>query len=207
MTIKQDKSVDGITNFIMTAISHSIAEMNTANMATITAINAEKTKIDVTIDSSKLELPELPFFTLQGGGQFLQFPVKVGDKCLVVFAKSTVEDWLGGDTDFIYNDDFGKNNGFALIGINNDSTAIPLQDYVDFKVNKIKVRNDSDELITVLSDTAQLIIDTEDEISKITTTVIHDNFTGTFPINNASAFQGLKSGMEAIKARLDMFKV
>lgn len=204
--VQPDQSLDGVTNFVLGAIKNSFQELNTSNMATITAISEDKTKLDVTIDSTKEDVPDVPFFTLQGGGNFLQFPVKVGDKCLVVFAKSTVEDWLGGNDEFIFDNNFDINNGFALVGINTNASPIELQDYTDFKVETIKIRNENEELITVLSDTAQLISDTNDEISKITVTVTSGSSAGTYPIDQIAIFAQLKADMDAIKARLDTFK-
>ncbi len=72
-------SKDGMTNFIFNAINKAFIELNTSTMATITAISEDKTKLDVTIDSSKEEVPDVPFITLQGGGNFLQFPIAVCD--------------------------------------------------------------------------------------------------------------------------------
>jgi len=203
--IKSDQNLEGVANFIQTSIKKALEDINTSYMATITAISDDKTKLDVTIDSNKLEVPEIPFFTLQGGGNFLQFPIKIGGKCLVVFSKSTVEDWLGGKEEFIYSDDFDINNGFAFVGINDDTNAIPIPDYTDFKVETIKIRNDSEELITVLSETSQLISDTNDEISKITVTVTAGSSSGTYPIDQIAIFTQLKADMDALKTRLDTF--
>jgi len=207
LAIKPNQSLDGVANFILTAITNSISELNTSNMATITAISEDKTKLDVIIDSTKEELPDVPFFTLQGGGNFLQFPIKEGDKCLIVFSKSTAEDWLSGKDEFNFSDTFDLNNGFAFVGINNNNGLVELQDYTDFKVDTIKIRNESEELITILSDTEQLISDMNDEISKITVTVTGGSSAGTYPINQIPIFIQLKADADAIKTRLDSFKV
>ena len=201
------QSNDGVENFIFNAIRKAFKELNTSNMATITAISEDKTKLDVTIDSSKEEVPDVPFVTLQGGGQFLQFPIAIGDKVLMVFSKDTVEDWLGGDVDFIFDSNFDINNGFAIVGINDNTNAIPIQTYVDFKVNKIKIRNASDELITVLSETEQALSDTNEVLSRATVTVTGGSSAGTYAVDQQSEFAALKIVIDALKVRLDTFKV
>lgn len=193
------ESNNGAENFIFNAIKKAFNDINTSNMATITAISEDKTKIDVTIDSTKEEVPDVPFITLQGGGQFLQFPIAVGDKVLMIFAKDTVEDWLSGRSEFIFDSNFDINNGFAIVGINDDTNAIPIQSYVDFKVNKIKIRNDSEELITLLSDTLQLLSDTNATLSATTV-------SGT-PLDQQSTFGGHKTSADTLKTKLDTFKV
>ena len=207
MSIVTTDSNDGMTNFIFNAINKAFGNLSTSNMATITAISEDKTKLDVTIDSSKEEVPDVPFVTLQGGGNFLQFPIAVGDKVLMIFAKDTVEDWLSGDEDFIYNSNFDINNGFALIGINNDSALIEIQDYVDFKVNKIKIRNDSEELITILSETTQALSDTSNTLATTVVVVTGGSSAGSYPISSQAAFASLKTTIDALKTKLDTFKV
>ena len=193
------ESKNGAENFIFNAIRKAFKELNTSNLATITAISEDKTKLDVTIDSSKEEVPDVPFVTLQGGGQFLQFPIAIGDKVLMVFSKDTVEDWLGGEVDFIFDSNFDINNGFAIVGINDDTNAIPIQTYVDFKVNKIKIRNDSEELITLLSDTLQLLSDTNATLSVTT--------VGGTPIDQQAIFAGYEIVADTLKTKIDTFKV
>lgn len=201
-----DNSLDGITNFILTAISRQVASIDTSNMATITAISEDKKLIDVTIDTSKEELPDIPFITLQGGGSHLQFPISKGDKCLMIFAKDTVEDWLGGEEELVYSSDFNINNGFALVGINNSLSAIEIKDYVDFKVNKIKIRNDSEELITILSETTQALSDTSNALSTTVVVIAGGSSAGTYPISSQATFVSLKATIDSLKTRLDTFK-
>ena len=207
MSIVTTDSKDGMTNFIFNAINKAFGDLSTSNMATITAISEDKSKLDVVIDSSKKEVPDVPFITLQGGGNFLQFPIAVGDKVLMIFAKDTVEDWLSGDEEFIYDSNFDINNGFALVGINNETDLIEIQEYVDFKVNKIKIRNDSEELITILSETTQALSDTSNTLATTTVVVTGGSSAGTYPISSQAAFASLKTAIDALKTRLDTFKV
>ena len=200
-------SNDGVTNFIFNAINKAFGDLSTSNMATITAISEDKTKLDVTIDSTKEEVPDVPFVTLQGGGQFLQFPIAIGDKVLMIFTKDTVEDWLSGEEEFIFNSNFDINNGFALVGINDDTDSIVLQDYVDFKVNKIKIRNDSEELITILDETTQALSDTSNLLSTTTVIIPGGSSAGTYPISSQAAFVTLKATIDALQTRLNTFKV
>ncbi|MHA1303772.1 MAG: Gp138 family membrane-puncturing spike protein [Candidatus Heimdallarchaeaceae archaeon] len=200
------QSNDGMINFIFNAIDNSLLELNTSNMATITAISEDKTLLDVIIDSSKEEVPDIPFVSLQGGGSFLQFPLSVGDKVLLIFAKDTVEDWLSGDENFIFNSNFDINNAFALVGINN-TNPIEIQDYTDFKVDTIKIRNENEELITILSETTQALSDTSDLLSTTNVVVTTGSSAGTYPISSQAAFSSLKTTIDDLKTRLDSFKV
>jgi len=200
------QSNNGMINFIFNAINNSLLELNTSNMATITSVSDDKTKVDVTIDSSKEEVPDIPFVTLQGGGSFLQFPISVGDKVLLIFAKDTIEDWLSGDDDFIFDSNFDINNAFALVGINNIN-PIEIQDYTDFKIDTIKIRNENEELITILSETTQALIDTSDLLSTTNVVIASGSSAGTYPISSQAAFTSLKTAIDDLKTRLDTFKV
>jgi len=151
-------------------------------------------------------VPDVPFITLQGGGSFLQFPISVDDKVLLIFVKDTTEDWLSGDEDFIFDSNFDINNAFALVGINN-TNLIEIQDYTDFKVDTIKIRNENEELITILSETTQALSDTSDLLSSTNVVVTTGSSAGTYPISSQAAFSSLKTTIDDLKTRLDSFKV
>jgi len=208
MPINNEQSSDGIENFMFTAILNALADVNTSNMATITAISEDRTKLDVTIDTSKEELPDLPFITLSGGDNYLQFPISVGDKCLIIFSKDTVEDWLGGENQLVYSSDFNINNGFALVGINNSLDSIPIPEFVDFNVpSKIKISNDTEDMVTLLSDTIQFLSDTSNLLSTTTVIITEGSSAGTYPISTAAGFTALKAQIDALKVKFDTFKV
>jgi hypothetical protein len=208
MPIENPESDDGIVNFILTAIARSLGDINTSNMATITAISEDKTLIDVTIDTTKVEVPDIPFVTLSGGGAYLQFPISVGDKCLIIFSKDTVEDWLSGNDELVFNSDFDINNGFALVGINDSTNAIDIKDYVDFKVSqKIMIYNDTDDMVSLISDTIQFLSDTSQLLSTTTVVIPGGSSAGTYPLSTAANFIALQAQIDALKVKFDTFKV
>lgn len=208
MAIDNEESDDGIVNFILTAISRSLGDVNTSNMATITAISDDKTLIDVTIDTTKIEVPDIPFVTIGGGGDYLQFPISVGDKCLVIFSKDSVEDWLSGNDELVFNSDFDINNGFALIGINDSTNAITIKDYVDFKItNGIKMSDGTNDMVSLISDTIQFLSDTSDLLSSTTVIIPGGSSAGTYPLSTSAAFVALKAQIDIVKTKFDTFKV
>lgn len=222
MAIENENSLDGITNFILNAIANSLSKINTANMATITAISEDKKLIDVTIDTTKEEVPDVPFITIGGGGNYLRFPIAVGDKCLMIFAKDTVEDWMGGGADLVFSSNFDINNGFALVGIHNSQTELPIQAYTELKVDsKLKISNSSDELITLVSDTTQalsdaiqLLSDVADKLGTQQVVITSGSSQGSYPLDAAVVYPPLKADIDAlkgvndgIKAKIDGFKV
>ena len=194
---------NGIINFINKSISNFSEKLNTSNMGTIVGISEDKTKLDIEVDTTKIKLFDTPFLTLQGGDNYLQFPIKAGDKCLLVFSKDTVEDWLSGNQDIIFNSDFDINNGFALVGINNDVNSIKIEDYTKLKVNKLKITNDVEDIISLLSDTIGILSDISDKLS-ITNAVAG---TARFPLDTNLDFSTIKTQIDTLKAKFDGFKV
>lgn len=198
---------NGIINFINKSISNFSAKLNTSNMGTIIGISEDKTKLDIEVDTTKIKLFDTPFFTLQGGGNYLQFPIKVGDKCLLVFSKDTVEDWLSGNKDIIFNSDFDINNGFALVGINNDTNSIKIEDYTKLKVDKLKITNDTEDIVSLLSDTIGFLSQTSDLLSSTNVVISSGSSAGTYPLSTSSQFGSLKTQIDTLKTKFDQFKV
>jgi len=125
-----------------------------------------------------------------------------------MFAKDTVEDWLSRNDELVFNSDFNINNGFALVGIHNSTDAIDIKDYVDFKVsNKIKISNDTEDMVSLISDTIQFISDTSNLLSTTTVIIPGGSSAGTYPLSTASAFISLKAQVDALKIKFDTFKV
>lgn len=87
-----------------------------------------KRKLD---DGNIIEYPLLvdcPVFILQGGGAFLEFPITVGDYCLVLFNDRDIDDWWSAE---IYkepcsNRKHSLSDGFALVGINPKTNVLTL---------------------------------------------------------------------------------
>jgi len=64
--MENDDTLDGVVKFILTAIERTFADVNTSNKAKITAISEDKTLIDVIIDTTKQEVPEITCITMGG---------------------------------------------------------------------------------------------------------------------------------------------
>lgn len=101
-------------------------QLYTSLPATVTAYNASKQSVDVSIDvrqPSTLDREEMPLMSLtgvpiifpSGGGGILSFPIKSGDKVLLCFSMMSIDKW--------------KENGAGVCGdnrmhSNNDAVAI-----------------------------------------------------------------------------------
>ena len=101
-------------------------QLYTSLPATVTAYNASKQSVDVSIDvrqPSTLDREEMPLMSLtevpiifpSGGGGILSFPIKKGDKVLLCFSMMSIDKW--------------KENGAGVCGdnrmhSNNDAVAI-----------------------------------------------------------------------------------
>ena len=111
-------------------------------------------------------LSKVPAISLYGGGAFLQFPIKVGDQCLVFFADRCMASWkqTGSPQPLPNPRMHDLSDGFALIGVASplqlmtllSSTeaglATPLAKVaIDTLTNKISIANVSGSLLTVVS--------------------------------------------------------
>lgn len=188
--------------FILKAVNDALLGINTSNMATIT--NVKEYSVDVMIDTTKEELFDLPIFTLQGGGSYIQFPISVNDKCMVVFSKDSADNWQTGTNQPAYSSNFDINNGFAFVGINDDTNPIEIQDYTNLVVEKIKIQNETAELISTLSDITSKLVDTIAGIESLTVTT--GSNVSTVP-NNVATFTTIKGQITTLKSDLDSFKV
>ena len=65
-------------------------------------------------------LTEIPLFIMQGGGAFLEFPIKKDDYCLVFFNDRDIDNWWVDETVAEPNTlrKHSLSDGFALVGIN-----------------------------------------------------------------------------------------
>lgn len=196
------RKTDSPILFIQKAIEAFMDEVYTSTMATITSV--DKNSVNVKIDTSQIELEDVPVFTIQGGGSYLQFPISVGDKCMLIFARDSADNWLSGNTDLAYSTNFSLNNSFALVGINDNTNLIDIKEYTNLVIDKIKIQNETAELITTLSDTTEQLITAIQQIQLLTVTV--GTTTSSFP-NNAANFATIETSLTTLKTQLDSFKV
>lgn len=87
-------------------------------------------------------LIDCPFFVLQGGGAFLDMPIKAGDYCILLFNDRDISNWLetGAEVELNTNRKHSLSDAIALVGINPSSSALALDgnkvilDATDFNV-------------------------------------------------------------------------
>ena len=193
---------DGLERLVSGKLEEFKKLLETSTYGEIEALNDDS--IDVYLPQRDITLPDVPVFTLQGGGEYLQFPLKAGDKVLVNFTKDSSLDWLSGnDIDSEFN--FGLENAFALVGLDTLADPLPLTQITTLKVTKIKIHNDTAELITTLSNLLQQLIDTTTALQALTVTTIAIGSPTTVP-NNASTFASIESELTSLKADIDSFK-
>ncbi len=134
-------------------------ELNCVKIGTITAFDSAKRTASVKIafrrrlvNGSIADYPELkmcPVVTIQGGGGYLSFPVKVGDECLVLFSDSNIDAWYesGGQSLPYDGRRHDISDGIVLVGLNNPATnslspAVTADEVsLDFGGSKIAEKN------------------------------------------------------------------
>jgi hypothetical protein len=153
----------------------------------------------------------VPVILPSAGGGLLSFPIQAGDTVAVQFSMLNIESWLEGDGGNVVaptRRTHSMNDAIAVTGLYTKSTNLnpnPNDVELKFKGNtillrqngdveietasKYAVRNQSEELIALLSEVLQ-------EVSNITTNTVY----GISPINN-------KPQIQALKTRLDTFKL
>lgn len=193
---------EGLERYITAKIKALKDALETSIYGEIATINDDT--VDVYLPSREITLFDVPVFTLQGGGEYIQFPIAVGDKCLVIFTKDSAVDWLSGSSvDASYN--FSTDNGFALVGIDTLADPLPLTQITTLKVSKIKIENDTAEVITTLSNIMQQLIDTMTAIQSLTVTCASAGNPSSVPLN-ASSFATISTELSSLKGKIDSFK-
>jgi|WetSurMetagenome_2_1015567.scaffolds.fasta_scaffold29379_5 hypothetical protein len=64
-------------------------------------------------------LTDCPYFVLQGGGAYIDMPIKVDDYCIVLFSDRDIDNWWksGNQTDPATNRKHHLSDGIAIVGI------------------------------------------------------------------------------------------
>lgn len=112
------------------------------------------------------KLLSCPVFTLQGGGASAQFPIKIGDTCLVLFSDRNLDAWYqnGQQQPPLDGRAHDLSDGIALVGLNwqGDATIPPVSTTearliladgvtkVGLQSGKITVQNQTQSLKTIL---------------------------------------------------------
>ena len=71
-------------------------------------------------------LVDCPYFVLQGGGAYIDMPIKKGDDCLILFNDRNIDDWWDTGNVAVPADTrkHSISDGFALVGINRKDKAL-----------------------------------------------------------------------------------
>lgn len=176
---------DGLERFVNGRIEEFKKITETSTYGTIKALNDDS--VDVYLPQRDITLLDVPVFTLQGGGEYIQFPLKISDNVLVCFTKDSALDFISGneiDSEF----NFGLENAFALVGLNTLSKPLELSQITTLNVSKIKIQNSEHELI-------DLLVQLMDALIAVTTPTV----TGLQPFTNKSDFIALKTKIESFK--------
>lgn len=73
-------------------------------------------------------LKECPLVVMQGGGSYMEFPVKVGDFCIVLFNDRDIDNWWYANqlTDPNTKRKHDLSDGIAIVGINPSTSVLDL---------------------------------------------------------------------------------
>jgi hypothetical protein len=150
------------------------ANINCIQAGQINSINiSEQTaeiKLQVKRRISETEIQEYPLlvdcpiFYLQGGGAFLEMPIKANDYCLVFFCDRDIDTWWSS-ANIAEPKTLRKHSlsdGFALVGINPKTQVLSLSgDSVSLNAStyKVNIKNDSEELKGLIDDLIDAIKD------------------------------------------------
>ena len=106
------------------------AGLNCVNIGRIEKVNASEQTVEVTLQIKRLAadgtsttwplLVDCPYFVLQGGGAYIDMPIKAGDYCLVLFNDRNIDTWwsTANVTDPRTPRKHSMSDGIALVGLN-----------------------------------------------------------------------------------------
>lgn len=155
-------------------------------------------------------LVDCPYFVLQGGGAYIDMPIKKGDDCLVLFNDRNIDDWWDTANVAVPADTrkHSISDGFALIGINSRTKALSF-DGANLRIIvpggiKISIGNGTDELLSLFNDNLTEVIKS---LKFIRDTITFSNGGGpTGPPANGSVLSPTITALEATKTALGNIK-
>jgi hypothetical protein len=193
---------DGLERLIDGKIQDFKNILETSTYGEIESLNSDS--INVYLPQRDITLPDVPVFTLQGSGEFLQFPLKVGDKVLLSFTKDSALDWISGN-EIASEYNFGLENAFALVGLDTLASPLKLTQVTTLNVTKIKIQNDTAELITTLSNLLGQLITEAQQLQLLTVISAPSGSPSSVPVNSG-AFATIESELTTLKSEIDSFK-
>lgn len=135
----------------------------------------KRTLADGTVQSQPL-LVDVPVFTLQGGGGFVQFPIQPGDQCVLVFSDRRLDEWYANGAEAAPGDArmHDLSDGIALVGVNALNSSLPTypSNQVVFSYSGSKVLITSSGIKIISTGGAEIDLDTLIGIKNGTTTLL-----------------------------------
>lgn len=203
--------------------------LNCHAIATIKEFNAAKQTVKATIAYRKLiaisekgvpkeklepypTLVDCPVIVLGGGGFHLTFPIKEGDKCLILFNDRDMDNWIAGSFDSAPPTDRAHSfaDGIALVGLNKvadfDTTRASLSHGGGGKVevtntDLINIANDAETLKALMQDLISAVNDLVTATAAITVLSAAPGNATTAPVN-VLAIQAVALTLSGISTRV-----
>lgn len=141
-------------------------------------------------------LVDCPYFVLQGGGAYIDMPIKKGDYCIILFNDRNIDTWWSS-ANVAEPPDRRKHNlsdGMALIGINPNTKVLDNNgDAIGLIATdkKVRVKNDVETLKTLIDDLIDAVV-----------SIVTVGTAATQTLNPAS-----QAALNAIKARMGLLLV
>jgi hypothetical protein len=171
------------------------------------------------------QLEDCPVYIMGGGDSYISFPIAKGDTCLVLFNDVNIDNWyLTGETTTPWNSrKHDIADGIVLVGIRSINNAVFNSIgslLIEGGSKKITLKNDENDLktligdqVTVLKDMIDTIKDMNTQINSlidligaITVTGVTAGVAASGPPANTGAITGLKTNFENYNTALDGFK-
>lgn len=111
-------------------------KINCVKIGKIVSFNSSKQSANVSIEDYP-QLSGVPVHFPKGADFSIQFPVKEGDDCIVLFCDTDLDNWVEGKgyIPAFSGDVHGLNGAVALVGISNSATKID-----DYSTNGLKIK-------------------------------------------------------------------
>lgn len=124
---------------VLAGLRNSIfANLNCIQIGKIESVNLQEQTAEIQIQIKRRKandniinyplLVDCPIVVMQGGGAFLEFPIKKGDYCLVLFNDRSIDEWWS-TVNVVEPRNRRKHSlsdGFALVGINPKTSVLDL---------------------------------------------------------------------------------
>lgn len=132
------------------ALTFALSNLHTNVVCKVTAVGVKtiscKPVTNRVIDGVSVELPELievPPIFMGGGNSYDAYPITIGDSCLLIIAERCFDAWYSG-ADFVSPIELrlhDYSDGFALVGIQPESSSISIPSVATMKGDRLAIGN------------------------------------------------------------------